>query len=712
MAIGVGNLVSAADYNAIYNKINKVLGDDGSNVQVGYGRALASSAVTSGDVIDSTLLDNLYADLVKARTHQRGTTFTWDTPPDGINAPDTGEYIGAFAADIGATNSSDATTDENEGFLDFSQAAQDIDDDKYDLGSDQSSIQLAHSASRTTSWNGTIIHEVDLVFANANERRYFFNSQGLAIFNAGLTGGNSVAGDQTQTYPNSPAYQKDEIWQTMLNNMGTIYFGSNSTSPTGTGTGTAIGNYQLTSSFQTVFTKSGSGVYSENFYKIEAKGAQTSNTITFKITFADEDVGDNRDADAGFPGEGTPVDENVTGDITSTIQTRAATGVLGINHPGASAVSVLGGGGLVDSYVLTASSTSITEGDTVTISLQTSNIPNGSVAYTISGGGGGLTFGGGSGSSDFTAADLSSGSITGSFNLVGGFASLDFTLADDGVSENTETMTLSLDNGRATIDINVADTGVVVPTYSITNPSPNVIAEGDTGVFAVSTTNVPNGTVLYWTISHLTTSDADFDAVQGTITINNNAGSIGVTTTADLTTEGQETFILRLREGSYAGTIVASGGSGTTVGDTSTTPPPVTLPGNMRVSAFSSSLSGDCEAVVNVESGGTITSTGSSGFAGGVVVSNVPYTWLQTGVASDYECKWDYSEGFEGGGQISQDAGQNVWLNMGTTRSWAVFDTSNLPGLNEMIGTFSIREAGTTNVLATTTLYLQADQDP
>ena len=712
MAIGVGNLVSAADYNAIYDKINKVLGDDGSNVQVGYGRALASSAVTSGDVIDSTLLDNLYADLVKARTHQRGTTFTWDTPPDGINAPDTGEYIGAFAADIGATNSSDATTDENEGFLDFSQAAQDIDDDKYDLGSDQSSIQLAHSASRTTSWNGTIIHQVDLVFANANERRYFFNSQGLAIFNAGLTGGNSVAGDQTQTYPNSPAYQKDEIWQTMLNNMGTIYFGSNSTSPTGTGTGTAIGNYQLTSSFQTVFTKSGSGVYSENFYKIEAKGAQTSNTITFKITFADEDVGDNRDADAGFPGEGTPVDENVTGDITSTIQTRAATGVLGINHPGASAVSVLGGGGLVDSYVLTASSTSITEGDTVTISLQTSNIPNGSVAYTISGGGGGLTFGGGSGSSDFTAADLSSGSITGSFNLVGGFASLDFTLADDGVSENTETMRLSLDNGRATIDINISDTGAVVPTYSITNPSPNVISEGATGTFTVNTSNVPNGTVLYWTISHLTTSDADFDAVQGTITINNNAGSIGVTTTADLTTEGQESFILRLREGSYAGTIVASGGSGTTVGDTSTTPPPVTLPGNMRVSAFSSSLSGDCEAVVNVESGGTITSTGSSTFAGGVIVSNVPYTWLQTGVASDYECKWDYSEGFEGGGQVSQDAGQNVWLNMGTTRSWAVFDTSNLPGLNEMVGTFSIREAGTTNVLATTTLYLQADQDP
>ena len=570
MAIGVGNLVSAADYNAIYNTVRKVLGDDGADVQVGYGRTLASSAVSIGDVIDSTLLDNLYADLVKARTHQLGTSFTWATPADGINAPDTGEYIGAFAADIGAGGTSaDATADEAEGFLDFSQAAADILADKYAVGSDQTSILLADQATRSTAWNGSIIHTVDLVFANVNERRYFFNSGGLAIFTASLTGGNSVAGDQTQTYPDTPAYQKDEIWQTMLNNMGTIYFGRNNTAPTGTGSGAAIGNYQLTSAYQTIFTKSGSGVYSENFYKIEAKGAQTSNKITFKITFADVDAGDNRDADAGFPGEGTPVDENVTGTITSTIQTRAATGALGINHPGASATSTLGGGAATDSYVLTADKTSVTEGDTVTISLQTTNVPDGNVSYTITDQT--LVFGGSGG---FTSSDLSSGSVSGNFALSNGFASLTFTLADDGVSEGTETMNLALDNGRANISINIVDTGVVAPTYAITNPNPNVIDEGSTGTFTVSTTNVSNGTVLYWTISHLTTSDADFDAVQGTVTINNNAGSINVTTSADATTEGQESFILRLREGSYTGTIVASGGTGTTVGDTSTTPAP------------------------------------------------------------------------------------------------------------------------------------------
>lgn len=574
MAIGIGNLVSHTDFNAIVAKIQKVLGDDGVDEQIGYGRAVLSSTVSTGDTITSDIMDNLYADLVKARTHQKGTNFTWDTPTDGINAPDAGEYIGAFAADIGTSGtSSDATADEAEGFLDFSQAAQDIVDDVYDVGADQTSIQVQDTAIRTEAWNGSIIHTVDIVWANADERRYFFNSGGLLIFNAGLSGGNSVAGDQTQTYPDTPAYQKDEIWQTMLNTMGTIYFGRNNTAPTGSGTGQAIGNYDLTSSYQTIFQKDGSGVYSENFYRIEAKdnsagltfggesgGSGAENRITFRITFSDADVGDNRDADAGFPGEGTPVDENVTGTITSTVSTRAATGVLNISHPSSSQIAALGGA-IPASYTLTAPSTQVTEGNSITVTLTTTNVASGTnIPYTISG---------------ISAADLSSGALTGNFTVDGsGVATRSIALADEGTTEGTETLTLSLNNGAASINIDVLDAGTPAPTYSITNPSTNVIAEGSTGTFTVTTTNVPNGTVLYWTISHLTTTDSDFTDVQGTVTINSNTGSIGIQPTADVTTEGQESFILRLRTGSYTGTIVASGGTGTTVGDTSTSPTP------------------------------------------------------------------------------------------------------------------------------------------
>lgn len=775
MAIGVGNLVSAADYNAIYDKINKVLGDDGADEQVGYGRALSSSAVSSGDVIDSALLDSLYADLVKARTHQKGSA-VWDTPPDGINAPDTGEYIGAFAADIGATDSSDAIADEAEGFLDFAQASQDLVDDHDDFSANQVSVEVRETATRTTAWNNSLEHTVDLVFVNANERRYFFNSGGLVIFDASLTGGNSVAGDQTQTYPDTPAYQKDEIWQTMLNNMGTIYFGKNATTISGTGTTAAIGNYDLTTSYQTIFTKSGSGVYSENFYKIEAR-TEATNKLRFRVTFSDSDVGDDRTADV----YDFAVDENVTGTINSTVSTRAATGALEISHPGSVEITNLSGGALATSYILTPSATQITEGDSVTVTLDTTGLSNNTnLAYTISG---------------INAADLTSGSITGDFTIQNNTASLSFTLADDGIAENTETMLLSLDNGQASASIGIID-GVVAPTYAITNPNPNVIdegsltttgpfygngygaswvfsspdyflfitwngnsvyteiranqpQEGDTfigdtdgatytigafqsaynyavsrtvptpgsGTFTVATTNVPNGTVLYWTISHLTTSDADFDAVQGTVTINNNAGSINVNTIPDATTEGQESFILRLREGSYAGTIVASGGTGTTVGDTSTTPAPSTSPQvempetPWQGTAFSSSLSGQAQMSFIMNSNGTAEFSGF-GYGGGVSSGNLPQTWLQSGSASDYEGKWDYTTSLDGGGLITADAGQNVWLNLGATRTWTVFDSSSAPGLNRVDGTFSIRRASDQQVLASGFVRIGADQEP
>lgn len=442
MAANVGNLFGASDFNNVVAKINKVLGDDGVDEQVGYGRIVRSSTVDSDTLITAALMQNLYDDLIQAREHQRGTSVTWDTSPDGLNAPDAGEYIGAFAADIGPTNSSDATTDEDEGFLDFEQAAQDILDDIYDVGGDQTSFQTLETVTRTTSWNGTITTVADIVFTNANERRYFFNSGGYIQFNASLTGGNSVAGDQTATYPDNPAYQKDEIWQTMLNTMGSIRFGRSSTTNTGTGTAQAIGNYDLTGSYQTIFQKDGSGVYSENYYKIEAYALAT-NQIRFRITFVDSDLGDNRDVDAGFPGEGTPVDENVTGTITSTMSSRAATGSLGIDHPGSVVISDLSGSPTI-SYVLTANNTSVNEGASVTISLATTGISNGTtLPYTITG---------------VSTSDISLSSLTGTFTMLNNAASLTFAIESDLTTETIETLNLALNNGQASIDINIADT--------------------------------------------------------------------------------------------------------------------------------------------------------------------------------------------------------------------------------------------------------------
>jgi hypothetical protein len=321
MATSVGGLIEASDYNSIRNTVDLVLGA-GNAAQIGYGQTLTSSDVSVNAVVQAQDMINLYTDLFAARVHQTGNPPAWALATEGLSAPSVDDLIGYFASAIGPDGtSSSATTNLDSGFLDFELAAQEISNDVYLVDPGQMSAAIVGSSQRTTNWNGNITHEFTVTFANADERRYYFNSGGEIRFDANLTGGTSVSGNETQTPPGT----KDEIWQTMLNAMGTIKFSIFNTTSTGSGTGSAIGNYDLTSTYQRIFTKDGSGVYAENVYAIDAR-SNTADTIQFKVEFQDNDTGDQT-------GLGAPVDENVTGDITNTITTFRATGLVEVPNP-------------------------------------------------------------------------------------------------------------------------------------------------------------------------------------------------------------------------------------------------------------------------------------------------------------------------------------------------------------------------------------------
>jgi hypothetical protein len=102
-------------------------------------------------------------------------------------------------------------------------------------------------------------------------------------------------------------------------------------------------------------------------------------------------------------------------------------------------------------------------------------------------------------------------------------------------------------------------------TYSITGPSS--IDEGSTATFTVTTTNVPDSTTLYYTL----TNSSDFSTSSGSFNINSNSGSFTVTPTADAITEGAETFQIQIRTESVSGTIVSQTGN-ITINDTSIDP--------------------------------------------------------------------------------------------------------------------------------------------
>jgi hypothetical protein len=111
------------------------------------------------------------------------------------------------------------------------------------------------------------------------------------------------------------------------------------------------------------------------------------------------------------------------------------------------------------------------------------------------------------------------------------------------------------------------------PTYTFT-PQTVSADEGSAFTFEIGGTNIVNGT-YYWTIE---TGSSEFTTTSGSFTITNNYGVIIVTPTADVTTEGAETFTVSIRSDSITGTVLATS-STITINDSSLTPlvPPFSL---------------------------------------------------------------------------------------------------------------------------------------
>lgn len=109
------------------------------------------------------------------------------------------------------------------------------------------------------------------------------------------------------------------------------------------------------------------------------------------------------------------------------------------------------------------------------------------------------------------------------------------------------------------------------PSYYM-SPASVTRNEGNTVVFTITVSNVPNSTTLYWTTSGtgITTADFSDGLLTGSVTTVSNSASFSRTIASDTVTEGQETATFNLRTGSISGPIVAS--STLVINDTSLAP--------------------------------------------------------------------------------------------------------------------------------------------
>ena len=194
-------------------------------------------------------------------------------------------------------------------------------------------------------------------------------------------------------------------------------------------------------------------------------------------------------------------------------------------------------------YSVSESSTNVNEGDTVTFTITTTNVPNGTSLYWSTTG-------------TVEAEDFSDNALTGLTTVNNNTATITRTIRNDySVSEGAENFALQISEAGVLVvtsnTVSVADTSAA--TYSISGS--NTVVEGNTVTYTVNTTGVPDGTSLYYTVN---LSSTDVTPLSGSFSITSNTGTFTLTAKQDLTVESDESLTVNIRIVSTSGPIVAT----------------------------------------------------------------------------------------------------------------------------------------------------------
>ena len=221
---------------------------------------------------------------------------------------------------------------------------------------------------------------------------------------------------------------------------------------------------------------------------------------------------------------------------------------------------------IVPTYQLTASPTSITEGDIFSVTLTTTDVAEGTRFGWVATG--------------VAAEDLGSIKLNGFFTIgADGTSTIIFaTYPNTIVDPKTFKLTVQSLNLAATVDI--AD---AAPTFAL-SASADEVSEGQTVVFNLLTTTVSNGTEYSYKITGVSSTDID-KPLTGTLTVNDNAAGIAVKFLEDFETEGKETITFEIPS---LGKVVR-----VAIRDTSVTPEPINYSLTLLNGAYTEILTAD-----------------------------------------------------------------------------------------------------------------------
>jgi len=286
-----GGDIEAADYNGFRNTTIAVYGV--GTADRGYGQTTIPLPVVLGghvEVPKSIEWTRLRSALVVLSNHQ-GTSLT--LPSAGALAA--GQEIKAHPPAAG----------------NFPTSVTSVDTNRLVVGGSSTTIfSDVLNSTRATAWQTILNMEFTVAFASADAARYFFNSGGQIRIHGARSGGAS-----------NP---QNTEWTNFLTDIGSILFGAHATSYTGTKpTGSSIGYYELTTSYQTVYSAvdpESEPYYTANdvFVQVKSNGPQGANSdngslLTFKVVLQNDYY---------------PYPDSIDGNLTVTVDERRATTYL------------------------------------------------------------------------------------------------------------------------------------------------------------------------------------------------------------------------------------------------------------------------------------------------------------------------------------------------------------------------------------------------
>lgn len=366
--------INSADYNAIRNKIDAVMGTGASSS--GYGQMLKSASKSINQKISQTDWDLLRYDIVNARLHQRGSVFSASTNTSNaadrtklqfltsnvgflvvgmavfgvdphpitaikfitaiqtsgvntivtLNAATEASVPSGTLIQFGTGSVSDFNVDNKisvtpinsyESLADTANLVT----ERFLVAPGRFTTTAADSISRVWSgsttprfWSNEISTTLTVTFSNANEARWFFNSGGEIRIASSRTNGRSD--------------QQNNDWSSLLSSIGVRSFGSQQPS-SGFFPMDGLNFYRLTNTYQIYFSQASSSPYADNIYQIQARcnvadnSAGTATSVFIRVRFIGGyiDPGDN-------PLDIPRTNDEIDGNFTVTAIQKYASGTV------------------------------------------------------------------------------------------------------------------------------------------------------------------------------------------------------------------------------------------------------------------------------------------------------------------------------------------------------------------------------------------------